>query len=102
MKATEYADLYREESSNPAKAAEKVFRGLISEMDIAIRQRDIRNHDDLYNIVMETINKWRAFVRIINADEPILDPCGFEAVLERHTGLRMTPTGIIELKTDKT
>lgn len=99
MKAIEYADLYREDLSDPKKALDKVFFGLIHEMQALIKQRNIKTDQGLHGVVKEIINKWKAFVRIINADGPVLNPDGFEAVLESHVGLKVTPTGIIDIRT---
>ncbi len=97
MKAIEYADLYRESLSNPDKAIENVFTGLMSEMQAMIKQRNVKSNDAMHGVIREIIQKWKAFVRIINADGPVLNPDGFKPVLEEYIGYEITETGFKRL-----
>lgn len=100
MKAIEYADIYRQgiaEGRPEREILSEIMRGLYGEIIELQKARKVSSNAGMSSIVKEIINKWKAITRIVNEHSQILNADGFEKVLERNIGIKITPTGLEEI-----
>ena len=83
MKAKDYAEQFfkDEQTMSDIDCTSKVFAGFVTEIETISKTRNVSTTDGMLSIIKEQDQKWKAFCRIINKDQPRFKEDGFLALL---------------------